>query len=374
MTTLRRIFAVAPDCHTAAGHYQSLWQRHFYDGLRAVVASLVTPRDLDFGWAREAGAWRRRGELASLRDAASERLAEEIEHARSTHGLDAVVSYCFAQDVSPELVREVIRRGVPWINFFCDSMHNFELVESLARVVSLNWFVEHGAAARYRALGVPAVCLPYALNPEALPECGSQNAAGPVVFIGLPTANRITQLGWLRLMGCRVSVRGHGWTGAGDDPFRSSLSAGERLRRALRWRGAGEKVMRRAFWPVVRRQAEGPLTDAELPAFLRASFAVLGLNQGRDEQGRDFSYLKFRDLEFPGHGCCYVTQENQDVMAALEPGKEVVTYGSMAEAAALLRGLRQTPERAAAIGRAGRQRVLSDHVWSRRIQDLAAAL
>ena len=374
MTTLRRIFALAPDCHTAAGHYQSLWQRHFYDGLRAVAASLVTPRDVDFGWAREAGAWRRRGELASLRDAASQRLAEEIEHARSTHGLDAVVSYCFAHDVSPELVREVTRRGVPWINFFCDSMHCFEQVEGLARVVSLNWFVEHGAAARYRDLGARAVCLPYALNPEALPECGSQNAAGPVVFIGLPTANRITQLGWLRLMGCRVSVRGHGWTGAGDDPFRSTLSAGERLRRALRWRGAGEKFMRRAFWPVVRRQAEGPLTDAELPAFLRASFAVLGLNQGRDEQGRDFSYLKFRDLEFPGHGCCYVTQENQDVMAALEPGKEVMTYGSMAEASAVLRELRRTPERAAAIGRAGRQRVLFDHVWSRRIQDLAAAL
>ena len=132
--------------------------------------------------------------------------------------------------------------------------------------------------------------------------------------------------------------------------------------------------MRRAFWPVVRRQAEGPLTDAELPAFLRASFAVLGLNQGRDEQGQDFSYLKFRDLEFPGHGCCYVTEGNQDVAAALEPGKEVMTYGSMAEASAVLRELRRTPERAAAIGRAGRQRVLSDHLWSRRIQDLAAAL
>lgn len=117
MTTLRRIFALAPDCHTAAGHYQSLWQRHFYDGLRAVAVSLDTPRDVDFGWAREAGAWRRSGELASRRDSACERLAEEIEHARSTHGLDAVVSYCFAHDVSPELVREVVRRGVPWINF-----------------------------------------------------------------------------------------------------------------------------------------------------------------------------------------------------------------------------------------------------------------
>ncbi len=373
MRTPRKIFALVPDCHAATGHYQSLWQRHFYDGLRAVADPLVTPHDVSFDWAREPDAWRRSGELARQRDATSERLAEQIERARAEHGLDAVVSYCFAHDLSPEVVREVIRRGVPWINFFCDSLHCFEQVESLARVVSLNWFVEHDAVERYCALGVPALCRPYALNPAALPDCSSRNPAGPVVFVGLPTANRISQLGWLRLWGCRVTVRGHGWTDGGD-PFRSSLPAHARLRRLLRWRGLGEKVWRRLCWPVVRRQAEGPLTDAELPEFLRTSFAVLGLNQGRDEQGRDFSYLKFRDLEFPGQGCCYLTEANADVVAALEAGKEVVTYGSMREAGAQLRELRRAPERAAAIGRAGRQRVLADHQWERRLRELAAVL
>jgi spore maturation protein CgeB len=195
-----------------------------------------------------------------------------------------------------------------------------------------------------------------------------------VSFVGLPTANRITQLGWLRLLGCRVTVRGHGWIGEATNPFQSPLSAGERLRRALRLRGLGEKLVRRLYWPMVRRQAAGPLTDAEMPDFLRDSFAVLGLNQGRDEHGRDYSYLKFRDLEFPGQGCCYVTEGNADVVAALEPGKEVVTYASMPEAAAALRELRRTPERATAIGRAGRRRVLADHGWTRRLQELAAAL
>lgn len=373
MNTLRNIFALVPDCHVATGHYRLLWQRHFYDGLQAAVGRLVTPREISFDWAREPDAWRRGEELTARRNATSERIWEQVEQARAAHGLDAVVSYCFAHDISPELVREVIRRGVPWINFFCDSMHCFEQVESLARVVSLNWFVELAARERYRALGVPGLCRPYALNPAALADCGSRNPAGPVVFVGLPTANRISQLGWLRLWGCRVTVRGHGWLDGGG-PFRSPLPARARLRRMLRWHGLGEKVWRRLCWPVVRRQAEGPLTDDELPAFLQASSVVLGLNQGRDEQGRDFSYLKFRDLEFPGQACCYLTEANADVLAAFAPDKEVITYGSMREAAEQVRELRRVPERAAAIGRAGRCRVLAEHNWERRLAELAAAL
>ena len=39
--------------------------------------------------------------------------------------------------------RRGARRAVG--DFFCDSTHRFEEVAALARVVSLNWFVEHAA-------------------------------------------------------------------------------------------------------------------------------------------------------------------------------------------------------------------------------------
>ena len=100
---------------------------------------------------------------------------------------------------------------------------------------------------------------------------------------------------------------------------------------------------------------------------------VLGLNQAIGRAGHAESYLKLRDIEFPGHGCCYLTEHNADVAAALEVGREVLAYRTLDEAAELLRELARQPERAAAIGVAGRRRVLAEHTWAARLPQLAAS-
>src|SRR5205823_6591334 len=162
------------------------------------------PSHVDFAWARNTDL----GNQNESRWKNSEKLWHHIKTTCESNGLDAVISYCFARDLEPDLVRQTIKLGVPWINFYCDSTHRFEEVEPLARLVSLNWFPEHLATARYRALGVPYICLPYALNPEFLPELECRQSRRPLAFIGVPSANRITQLGWLKLLGCPVEIRG----------------------------------------------------------------------------------------------------------------------------------------------------------------------
>lgn len=370
MKPLRHVFSVVADCHSPSGHYQSLWQRHFYAGLRAVVQRLVLPEAIDFGWARQI----QPGEVAGLdapRDRTSEQLAAQISRAHAAHGLDAVISYCFGHDLNPELVRGVIGQGVPWINFFCDSTHRFGEVAALAQVVSLNWFVEHAAIPDYRALGVPWACLPYAFNPDYLPDCACHTAQRPAAFIGMPTGPRVTQLGWLREASCEFEIRGPGWEEerAGTDP-----GSPDQTRRAMVFHGLGDHLREQPHWSVVQALARGPLSDEAMPEYLRGCQTVLGLNQGRDALGRVTSYLKLRDLEFPGHGCCYVTEHNDDVSSALDVGREVLTYRTMEEAADLLKGLSHEPARAEQIGRAGRRRVLAEHTWATRIGQLAAAL
>src|SRR5438552_19002788 len=85
-----RVFALAPDCHTA-GRYMRVWQRHFYDGLKAALPSVVLPVAVDFGWARPATA----APLGPSRDrgAMSERLWDQIRSAHTERGLGAVTSY-----------------------------------------------------------------------------------------------------------------------------------------------------------------------------------------------------------------------------------------------------------------------------------------
>jgi hypothetical protein len=361
---LRHVFCVVTDCHATSGHYRSLWQRHFYDGLRPVVERLIVPENIDYSWARRAVS-EPVADTADEHSRTSEQVAAQILRAHASHGLDAVISYCFARDLHPDVVRRVQAAGVPWINFFCDSTHRFEEVEALARVASLNWFVEHAAIPRYRALGVPFACLPYAFNPLELPDCACREPMRPAAFIGMPTGPRVKQLGQLIAAGSQLEIRGPGWD---DGP------ADGATRQAMLFHGLGDHLRRQTQWPVVHARARGPLSDAELPGYLRGCQAVVGLNQGLDRHGQQLSYLKLRDLEFPGYGCCYLTEHNDDVAAALDVGREVLTYHSLEEAAEWLRELPREPRHAAEIGQAGRRRVLAEHTWAARIHQLGEAL
>ncbi len=372
MKTIQHVFSVVPDCHAKAGHYSTVWHNHFNEALRAVTRRLTLPQDLDFTWARAVGV--DAGEIARERATTSERLGEQIRREHAAHGLDAVISCCFSVDVETELVKQTIQSGVPWINFYCDSTHRFPEVEALARVASLNWFPEHAAIERYAALGTPFFCRPYAYNPNFLPDLSGRAFHRKVGFIGVPTTNRITQLGWLLLFGSDVAIRGHRWVGEGANPFFNPIPARVRFWQALRQPGLFEKGIRRCFWPSVRKRAEGALGNNEFFDFIGNTQITLGLNQGRDERGRLLSYMKLRDLEFPGYGCCYLTEHNQDIAEALEVGREVLTCHSMIDAAAQIRELQDQPERARAIGRAGRQRVLASHTWAARLPELAARL
>jgi hypothetical protein len=264
-----------------------------------------------------------------------------------------------------------VELGIPWINFFCDSTYAFDLVEALARVASLNWFPERAAEARYRALGRPVLCRPYAVHPAALPEAICETAEHALGFVGAPTGNRVLRLAGLRLFGCPTEVRGEGWQHTHAAPARPRHRPQRADRRARA--SLGERILVRALKPLVRAGGR-PLADDEIVPFLSRCRVVLGLNEGRDSQGVYLSYLKLRDVEFPGYGCCYLTQHNEDVEHAFEVGREVLTFRHAAEAASLVRRSVRHPAVAQAIGRAGRGRVLAEHTWAARLLELARAL
>ena len=358
MKAFARVFALAPDCHADSGRYVRLWRRHFYEGLQAALPKVVFPAaDAPLGRSAD-------------RSAVSERLWDQIRAAREDGGLDAVISYCFSSDVDVALVARTVEAGVPWVNFFCDSTYAFDRVEALARATSLNWFPERAAMARYGALGPPLLCRPYALHAAALPEAACSTAVHAVGFVGAPTGNRVLRLAGLRLHGCRVVVRGEGWRRARAAPAPTHPPLADRRARGR----LAERVLVRALAPLVRASGGGALADAELAPFLSRCRAVLGLNEGRDSAGVYRSYLKLRDVEFPGYGCCYVTQDNEDVQHAFEVGREVLTFRSAAEAASLVRRSVRDPAQARAIGQAGRRRVLGEHTWAARLGELARAL
>jgi hypothetical protein len=356
-----RVFALAPDCHVAGWRYAPVWSMHFYAGLRSAGVEVVIPSGVTFDWARPV-----RSDMTShegIRASTSSELLRQIE-ASARNGLDAVVSYCFSHDLELELVDQVRAAGIPWINFFCDSVYAFHTVEALARRTSLNWFVELEATGRYASLGVPYLRAPYALNPGALPDASCTTPTRALSFVGTANRDRLDAAMKLRLMGIDLHVSGWGWT--------AQLGGEER---ALRGPIDVLRALRRS---VARRLLEGRVGDhiegATFHEYLRSSRTVLGLNEGRLPGGRPVSYLKLRDIEFPGMGCAYVTQRNDDVESAFESGREVRTFGSLYELRHVLRELARDPVECARMGARARRRVLAEHTWAVRLPQLFEAL
>ncbi len=358
---LHRIFALVPDCHVAGGRYSGVWRRHFYDGLVQAGVKVVLPRNIDFSWARPPQTVDP-SLTADARAQVSEALLDQILTADGGPP-QAVLSCCFSHDIELDLVDRVRSAGIPWVNFFCDSLYAFDWVSALAARTSLNWFVESEAEDRYRALGVPCLRAPYALNPDALPDVSCDIPSTSLLFIGSAHRQRIRTASLMRLGGVDIRIRGWGWPEAfAPRPLRALVST-DMLR----------EVGRAAMKKLLGGRVGGYLTAKAMLDELRQSTVVLGLNEGGVGAG-SCSYLKLRDLEFPGMGCCYLAQHHQDLAAAFDLGREVITFRSLWEAIQLTKDLARHPSACREIGRRARARVLGEHTWAARLPKIESLI
>ena len=112
----------------------------------------------------------------------------------------------------------------------------------------------------------------------------------------------------------------------------------------------------------------GHVSTRDHNAFNCTPRAVLNVN--RDSMARFGHSPATRLFEAAGAAACLVSDAWEGIEDFLEPGREVLLAGSGDEVAALLEAL--TPERARAIGQAARRRVLAEHTYSRRADQVEA--
>ena len=81
-----------------------------------------------------------------------------------------------------------------------------------------------------------------------------------------------------------------------------------------------------------------------------------------------------RLYEATGVGALLITDRKDNLGEIFEVGREVVAYGSAAEAAELIRHYIAHPEEARRIAQAGQARTLAEHTYRQRMQELAPIL
>lgn len=81
-----------------------------------------------------------------------------------------------------------------------------------------------------------------------------------------------------------------------------------------------------------------------------------------------------RLFEATGMGTLLVTDEKPNLEALFEPGREVLTYGSLSECSGLVSEYLERTSDRRRIARAGRERTLTDHTYRRRMESLVEFL
>lgn len=81
-----------------------------------------------------------------------------------------------------------------------------------------------------------------------------------------------------------------------------------------------------------------------------------------------------RLFEATGMGACLVTEMSDDLGQLFQPGAEVLTYSSVDQCVAILRGLLDDPTLALRIGKAGQARTLRDHTYTARVDRIIDCL
>ncbi|MGN6201175.1 MAG: CgeB family protein [Solirubrobacterales bacterium] len=114
----------------------------------------------------------------------------------------------------------------------------------------------------------------------------------------------------------------------------------------------------------------GHVPPGDHNALNRSALAVL--NVSRESMAANGWSPATRVFEAAGAGACLITDEWQGVEDFLAPGEEVLVARDGAEVADLLAGL--DPERARAIGEAALERVLAEHTYDRRAEQVEAIL
>jgi spore maturation protein CgeB len=270
--------------------------------------------------------------------------AELVDLARETQP-DVVFFFLFTDEIPPATVAEVGQAaGAPTMNWFADDHWRFESFSSTYAGV-LDWVIttDHAALERYHALGKREVILSqWACNRYAYGPTGDP-IAHDVSFIGQPHGNRRETIDRLRAVGHHVECWGLGWPNgriAHDDMVRVFSTSRVNLN----------------------------LSNSSTPP--NTIRAWIGRLLGRGEAGPRPSQIKGRTFEVPGCGGFLLTERVPHLEGYFDIGREIAVFDDADDLVEQVGRWLGDEDARARVAQAGYARVMRDHTYDRRFEEI----
>ncbi|MDP3719095.1 MAG: glycosyltransferase [Acidobacteriota bacterium] len=394
-----RIFAAVRHSVDPRRFYGGLWSANFYPALRQLGHEIVESQtdlsptskfmEIADGFTAE--------ELAA-RAETTERVLDEVRAAQLSGPVHLFLSYFYNAHFDPAGFDELRRLGIPSVNFYCNSIYQFDLVAAIAAKVDVSWHAERDARASYLAVGARPVWVQMGADPAVCHPVPSIPRQPRACFVGQRYADRDRLAASLVRSSLPLDLYGAGWgvataaPEAEEEPAvylgRERLRAGSARaywrvaaaqmrsggvargleRMALQWRYRSETT---ALSPLLSGAARGR-SAALCDTFANYEIVLNFSNVWAD--GRPGSslvpHVRLRDFEGPMSRTCYLTGHSDEITAFYDVGREIDTYRAAEELTDKVRYYLAHPPAAEALREAGYRRALCDHTWRRRFEEL----
>jgi len=304
----------------------------------------------------------------------SERLWEDVLAAHKTKGVDLFFSYYYSASIEPGVIDRIRELGIPTVNFYCNSIHQFHLVREIAPHFDHCMFPEREAESSYLAVGANPVHIQMAANPQFYKPYPAPHEYA-VTFVGQKYLNREDYVRYLFDNGIDVRVWGPGWQSqagpqAGLSPYRRARRLMGTLKRHLLGRQKSQSLHQ---FPQDR--CGPPLSDEELIKMYSRSRISLGFSEVQHRQtGEIKRHIRLRDFEAPMSGALYLTGYQEELAEYYEIGNEITCYDTKEELLDKVRYYLLHESEAERVREAGLRRARRDHTWKNRFCQLFEAI
>jgi hypothetical protein len=328
-------------------------------------------------------------ETAPHRAAFTERFLKAVDEAQRAAPLGLVLTYLSDSHLESAAIDHVRERVAPIVNFYCNNVHQFHLVERISSHFDLCLVPERVAFPDYARVGAKIHHFPMAANPR-LYRPVDVPPRYDVTFTGMRYADRSSALLALREKGIDAHGFGPGWADAAAAGHPDAVKGGgvpkplAEAAKLVRWTLQGRDPVRvvrdRLEWNRLRARhahaLHGPVDDEAYVRLYSESrisvgFVVVGDTHRTKKPGYQ---VRLREFEAPMAGAFYLTGYFEELEEFYEIGKEIACYRDHDDLVDLCRHYLAHEDEREAIRRAGLARAQRDHTWERRFEGFLVAL
>lgn len=326
--------------------------------------------------------------LKQHREKLTDQMWLEFSEQQKRNRFDLFFGYLCNGFIEYSLLEDIGNLGVPTLNFSCNNIHQFYLVDEISKHVDIAVYSEKTAKQKFDSVGANGVHMQMAANPDIYHPYSIPKEY-EVTFAGQRYANRAEYIVDLISNGVDVRAWGPKWTGAGNFNDRRDLAHKLlRLRSIFQVHGvrkgvryisgyARERVTEARIDRMLAGHVGMGLDDEALVKLYSQSKISLGFStvyEGGLPGGAVSSHVRLRDFEAPMSGAFYLVEHTPEIEEYYEVGKEIECYRSKDELLDKTKYYLRADKAREKIRLAGHRRALRDHTWKIRFSDLFAQL